>query len=76
LDQLEADAEEHDEETDWIEAVREDVAECEEWLSQDAGRGPRPEFPIGQTATALFGGEHRLASWLTMLSASLSAGPV
>jgi hypothetical protein len=76
LDQLEADAEEHDEDTDWIEAVREDVAECEAWLSQDADRGPRPECPSAQTATELFGGEHRLASWLTTLAASLNAGPV
>lgn len=56
---------------EWIDALRDDVAACQDWLSRSGERRPAPKFGSGPLAARVFGREHAVTAWIRLLFAAV-----
>jgi hypothetical protein len=76
LDRAEEDAGEDDDDRyerklERIEALRDDVGRCQEWLSQTGERGAAPRCESGKLAAKVFGRDHAVTAWLGLFFAAV-----
>ena len=75
LDEAESEAEDEEEEDDerleLIDALRADVAECQEWVMREGKRGPAPKCPSSPMAAEVFGRDDTAAAWIRLLFAAI-----
>jgi hypothetical protein len=72
MSEAEEDEDNDDSEIELIEALREDIAECENWLSRSGERGPAPRCHSGSLAARVFGRDHELTAWIQLLFAAIA----
>jgi hypothetical protein len=51
--------------------LRQEIEECEEWLSRSGERGAAPQCRSGSLAATVFGRDHELAAWIPLLFAAV-----
>jgi len=57
------------------EALREDIAECKDWLSRSGDSGPAPRCRSGPLAARVFGRDHELTTWIPLLFTAIEVSP-
>jgi hypothetical protein len=67
----EEDEDEDDSKMERLDAVRDEIEKCQDWLSQSGERGPAPQCRSGQLAAKLFGRDHELTAWIRFLFAAV-----
>lgn len=72
LSEVEEDDNSEDGEIESIEALREDVDECQNWLSQAGERGRAPGCRSGRLAAKVFGRGHAMTAWVPLLFAAVA----
>lgn len=74
LSEVESDMEEEDDDakTERIEAIREDVERCANWLARSGERGPAPNCSTGPLAAKVFGRNHVLTALVPFLYAAVA----
>jgi hypothetical protein len=66
-DRLAEEEETEDADLDQIEAIRDDLSQCEAWLAESLPRSSAPKCRTGRVATRLFGTDHELSHWTRLL---------
>jgi hypothetical protein len=56
---------------DSIDALREDIGNCERWLSRSGGTGRAPQYRKDSVAERVFGPDHELTFWIRLLFAAI-----
>jgi hypothetical protein len=72
LSEVEEGDDDEDAEIERIEALREDVDKCRDWLSQSGERGPAPRCGSGRLANKVFGRDHAMTQWVPLLFAAVA----
>jgi hypothetical protein len=55
-----------------IDPLREDIGNCERWLTRTRGEGRAPQYRKAAVAERIFGADHELAAWIRWLFGAIT----
>jgi hypothetical protein len=55
-----------------IDPIREDIGNCERWLTRTRGAGHAPQYRKAVVAERIFGADHKLAAWIRWLFVAIT----
>jgi hypothetical protein len=70
-DELDEDSDDYEDQLDDIDTLSSDVESCREWLERSGEKSDPPKPASAQTASEVFGRDHRATEWIRLLFAGI-----